>query len=79
MPCNVVRGDGFTAIVCTRGRKSKPCVVCGRPHAKLCDYPLTGEKQGKTCDRALCAQHTAHVPPDTDYCPTHARRIEAAK
>lgn len=77
MPCNSFRiPGGGAAIVCSR-RKS--CSVCGAPSDKLCDYPLTGEKAGKTCDRPLCRRCTAHRPPDVDYCPAHARMVEEAK
>jgi hypothetical protein len=44
---------------------------------KLCDFPLTGSKQGKTCDRSVCSKCAVHRDPDTDYCPPHGRLIEA--
>ena len=77
MPCIPYRSpDGsFTAIVCTRGRRSKPCYVCGKPSSLLCDYKLTGKKTGKTCDRPLCARCAVSEPDgkgDTfDLCPAH--------
>ena len=79
MACNVYRDpDGkFTAIVCGPKRFAKPCSSCGRPHTKLCDFPLTGIKKGKTCDRRLC-NHCAVPDPndkDRDYCPIHAKMI----
>ena len=78
MPCRYVHlpGGGY-AIVCGRGQHSKPCDICHRPGGKLCDYPLRGAKQSKTCDRSLCAACAVHVEPDTDYCPSHARMVEA--
>jgi len=66
---------GGTAIICGRDRL-KACAVCGLPSAKLCDFPLTGVKAGKTCDRPVCEKCAVHSEPDTDYCPTHARMIE---
>jgi len=78
MACRQVNlGNGAYAIVCTRGERAKPCSVsgCGRPSVALCDYPLSGRKAGKTCDRALCAAHRHQqnrTGADTvDYCPTH--------
>ena len=64
--------DGTMAFICTRGNRSKPCAICGRPHTKLCDYPLHGAKAGKTCDRPLCERCAVHQEPDVDFCPTHA-------
>jgi hypothetical protein len=72
MPCSVISlGNGATAIVCTRGG-GKRC-TCGRTADKLCDYPLRGEKAGKTCDRAFCSRCGKHVGPNKDYCPAHGR------
>lgn len=73
MPCDHVAlpGGGY-AIVCRRDRR-KPCIVCGRPSSKLCDFPLTGGKAGKTCDRPLCVRCAVHVGTDSDFCPSHPR------
>ena len=58
MGCDVVRGkDGTLWTICCRGvrpKKAKPCVTCGKPSTRLCDFPLAGRKAGKTCDRPLC-------------------------
>lgn len=74
MKCEAVPLAGGVAIVCSRGRRAKPCSVpgCGRSSVALCDFPLTGAKAGKTCDRALCAQHRTSVGADLDHCPAHA-------
>ncbi len=74
MPCRATSlpGGGY-AIVCTRGKRPIMCSICGRPGNKLCDFPLTGEKAGKTCDRPLCAKCAVHVEPNTDFCRTHAQ------
>jgi len=79
MPCDTTRlpGGGY-AIICGRRSKPKACVCCGRPSSKLCDFPLTGAKEGSTCDRALCANCAVHRAPDTDYCPTHGRMIDSS-
>ena len=79
MPCRTVSlPEGGYAIICGRGSRPKPCSICGRPHRKLCDFPLTGEKDGKTCDRPLCERCAVHPDPakDLDYCPAHARLME---
>jgi hypothetical protein len=70
MPCEV-RGN---MIICSRSSLGK-CHYCGRPQQKLCDYPLSGEKAGKTCDIPMCERCATHVPPDTDYCRVHAKMI----
>jgi len=72
MPIVDLPGGGY-AIVCTRGRRPITCSVCGKRGDKLCDFPLTGVKAGKTCDRGLCQKCAVHVEPDIDYCPAHAR------
>ena len=74
MPCRIANlpGGGY-AIVCSRGERPKPCCICGRVGGKLCDYPLRGEKEGKTCYRPLCSKCTVHsAPHDIDLCPSHA-------
>lgn len=79
MPCTPMKfkmkdGTEVHAIVCTRGtRLGLPCVVCGKPHTKLCDgkpgaWPNI-KASGGTCSAPLCDAHTHHVEPDRDYCP----------
>ncbi len=77
MPCNRfdLPGGGY-AIIC--GRRTQKRCSCGRPAIKLCDYPLTGAKAGKTCDKPLCESCAVHREPDTDYCRVHAAMIDAA-
>jgi len=72
MPCK--HRDGM--IICSRATFSKPCKYCGRPHEKLCDFPLTGDKAGKTCDFPMCRRCAYHVNPDSDYCRPHAEIIK---
>ena len=73
MPCrHIDLGNGSFAIVCSRGQNAKPCKYCGAPHTKLCDFPLTGPKAGKTCDIPMCGKCATHVSLDTDYCRPHA-------
>lgn len=95
MSCTPFRSqDGsVSGFVCSRGQRRKACSECKvRPATLLCDFPLSGRKAGKTCDRALCrrcAIEVKSVPrlpelafgtklePDTmDLCPAHARAAE---
>lgn len=78
MPCRTIDlGNGAFAIAYSRGQRSKPCSVCGRRGEKPCDYPLTGDKSGKTCDRSLCRNCAVSRGNDVDYCPAHARMVAA--
>lgn len=77
MPCDTIDlGGGGFAIICSRGPKPKPCVVCGAKSSRLCDFPLKGKKAGKTCDAALCPRHAVRVVKDLDYCPAHHRATQ---
>jgi len=62
-------GNGTYAIVCTRGHRQR--CKCGRPSTKLCDYPLSGAKAGKTCSRPMCDGCSTRVG-SLDYCRPHA-------
>lgn len=81
MSCEHIRittDDGTIShgIICSRGRKTKPCRVgfCNRPSVALCDYPVIDD-HGKhtTCDAPMCADHRHPVPgqADTDWCNAH--------
>lgn len=60
------------AIICGRGRKSSPpCVTCGKPSTRLCDFTVTAHSTG-TCDRAMCDQHSKNMALNIDYCLVHA-------
>jgi hypothetical protein len=74
-PCEVIAdGKGGVIIACSRGsRARRRCCICGGTATVLCDYPLRGEKAGKTCDLPLCRKHATRVGPNRDYCPVHAR------
>lgn len=45
------------------------CRICGHIAEKLCDYPVGNDK---TCDSALCHDHTINIKGEIDYCPEHA-------
>ena len=83
MPCtpfSLKMNDGSIVhgIVCSRGRrKTLPCVVCGRPHTKLCDGPPSANIKSidGTCSVPLCDAHAHHVDPDKDYCPKHSPKV----
>lgn len=66
-------GNGVTGWACSRGEPAKRCKECGARASKLCDYPLSGSKAGKTCDVNLCSRCAVSVGPDLDYCPVHSR------
>jgi hypothetical protein len=78
MTCETVKlPGGITAIVCGRGRKKpKPCICCGKPSTKLCDF-RTGERthaQGWiTCDKPLCDACAVRGGTNIDYCPDHPK------
>mgnify|MGYP001566962773 CR=1 FL=1 len=75
-----IEGKYVPVIVCSRMAPAKNCVVCHTQYnIKLCDYPLTGDKQGQTCDRPVCGTHAVHQDPDTDYCPSHARVLAVSQ
>jgi hypothetical protein len=55
MKCEPITIAGGVGFMCSRGARRKTCSVCKvRKATKLCDFPLTGPKAGKTCDRDLC-------------------------
>lgn len=64
---------GGTAFVCRSGRQPMAQCSCGAPATLVCDYPLKGEKAGKTCDRDICRACAASQGPNIDWCPAHAR------
>lgn len=84
-PCIPFSGPGdVTGFICSRGGGTRGprhyCVTCLRDGTKtpapyLCDYPkgLGLPTIGKTCDKAMCAEHRTHVGPDCDHCPDHAQ------
>jgi hypothetical protein len=79
MTCRTIKSeDGkFMAVVCSR-TPTKRC-KCGRPCTKLCDFPLTGAKAGKTCDEPMCDLHHVNQGPEIDYCLPHDRVAKAAE
>ena len=75
MPMVPMPGGGY-AIVCTRGRRPINCHYCGRPGGLLCDFPLSGQKAGQTCDAPLCHRCTWSPSAGKDYCRPHRTLIE---
>lgn len=74
----IIHGEGGivgTGHVCGGGRRKrcKGRVSCNAWSTKLCDYPLTGKKKGKTCDVPICDGCAESLGPEIDYCPAHAR------
>jgi len=65
MGCGIFKGPGGeTMILCSRGRRTPRCQIdgCREAGEHLCDFPLSGAKEGKTCDRRLCAKHRRQQP-----------------
>lgn len=64
---------------CHSGPRPK-CAIdgCREPSEFLCDFPLSGKRAGKTCDRKLCHKHRVAQGPERDYCPTHDRVAKEA-
>ena len=73
MPCTPFRAaDGSVGIICGRGRQPRrPCVSCGAPSTRLCDFPTSATT---TCDAPLCARCTQRLGRSGDRCPEHRVR-----
>lgn len=67
----IVKGDGFTAIVCTRGQRIPRCHYCNDPGSFLCDHPVIRKGKRTTCDTRMCADCRNNVGPETDLCRPH--------
>ena len=82
MTCHRVVADGMVGFICVRGVRRRQCSSCKqRPASFECDFPLSGKKTGKTCDKAICEGCAAEVGPDRHFCPphkAHADRVAAA-
>lgn len=60
MGCDFIKlGDGTSVVLCGRGQRGKKCKVtgCTARATHQCDFPLSGEKAGQTCDKDLCRAH----------------------
>lgn len=75
MTCRAVRVPGGAAIVCSLEPRPAPCMIpgCGRPHTKLCDFPVTRRGKTTTCDVKICDTHAISAGTDRDHCPAHAK------
>ena len=73
LPCHHIEIGGAKAIICTRGERRKKCRDCGKPCTKLCDFKLSGAKEGKTCDRPMCDAHAVVQSLGIDFCLAHDR------
>lgn len=73
MPCRPFRqqqnGVVITGFACSRERHR---CACGKRATIQCDFPLTGPKAGKTCDKWLCRGCAVSVGENVDYCQAHA-------
>ena len=68
MQCLHLAGPHGATIVCGPFLKRRPCVSCGGESARLCDWKIG---DGRTCDAAVCDEHTYSPEPDKDLCPGH--------
>lgn len=67
---------GGVAIVCTRGKRTRSCSVCGRRGAELlCDGRSPGRK--RTCDAPLCRRCARSAGAGVDHCPACAALVIA--
>lgn len=62
MGCDFIKlGDGTSVVMCGPGRGSsrKRCTVtgCRAPATHLCDFPLQGAANGRTCSKSICRGH----------------------
>lgn len=76
MKCEAIKlPGGGGAIVCRGRTRAARCQIrqCRRSGEALCDYPLEGYQDGRTCDVRVCDLHRTQTGPDTDLCPYHAR------
>lgn len=71
--CKLVAIPGCGVALVRLAGKRPTCSCCGRDSSKLCDFPLTGVKAGKTCDKKLCGACAVPMGEGVDYCPVHAR------
>jgi hypothetical protein len=70
MGCNRFTNGDTTVIVCSRGTSKRRC-QCGRVATILCDFPLSGAREGKTCDKPCCHACSVSRGKDHDYCRAH--------
>jgi hypothetical protein len=68
-------GNGVTAIICGSRQPRRRCKACGHGADRECDFPLSGAKEGQTCDVPICPRCTSRPLPDTDLCPAHQRYL----
>jgi hypothetical protein len=63
MGCDLYYGeDGkLKMAICSRNAKKEYCKICGKRATKLCDFPLSGKKEGQTCDAKLCDKCAVQV------------------
>lgn len=83
MTCTPFGGNGFSGVICSRGRRAPKCSVpgCERPGERECDFEVARKKSG-TCDAKVCTGH-AHREPGLgptgepkEYCPPHHKHAQ---
>ena len=73
--------DGSVGFICSRGSKTRQCEVpgCYNRAQYLCDYPLSGKLEWKTCDKHLCSSHVKLIKYNVHYCLPHFRKDQKEK
>jgi hypothetical protein len=67
-------GNGDFAIICGgRHKRQPPCITCGHPSSKLCDFPVVVNGKPRTCDKPICSRCAVSKGPDVDWCQPHER------
>lgn len=71
MTCNIVKLDGGGVAFACGPRIKQPCVVCGWPGDRLCDFR---HPSWATCDARLCRTHATSGGANIDFCPPHKEK-----
>jgi len=79
MACYPLKTSTVTGMVCTGRQRRSKCMTpnCGKLVEALCDYPVTRKGKRTTCRAKLCTGCRVQKDDATDYCPPHARLVDA--
>ncbi len=84
MTCEMIRdSDGNHCFFCTSEDLTEVRCACGNLSTHQCDFPMSGRREGQTCDRYICPHCATEVEgvrqmvggfyETFDLCPVHAR------
>lgn len=86
----VAKDGNAVMFLCSRGRETFDCDVCGKPATGECEFPFAGAKIGESCSKKLCAgcinevkvselpekfQVLLRGKDSINVCPTHKRAV----